>query len=125
MKIPSILTLSFISTLLALSSCTTEQNTIAEESAPLSQQEVTEDTSGVEMQTEVADDMSISFTDAIWDGITVPQGQWCSTFDGEGATPELFIENLPAGTAAISMAYSDRSFAANDNGGHGIIGMNI
>lgn len=68
---------------------------------------------------------NISFVDPMWDGKTIPEGQWCSIFDGEGETPKLLIENIPDNTLALSISYSDRSFAANDNGWHGIIGITI
>ena len=57
--------------------------------------------------------------------LTVPEGQWCSTFDWQGSTPELSVENIPTWTKALSMSYSDRSFAANDNGWHWIVWITI
>jgi len=99
--------------------------------------EISENQSMVDMEIEVIEeiqepveivDMStlqISYTDPIWDGITVPEGQWCSMFEWNGSTPELLIENIPDGTQVITIAYSDRSSAENDNGGHGIVGINI
>ena len=69
--------------------------------------------------------LEISFADPIWDGKSVPEGQQCSRFKGNGATPRLTVKNLPPGTNAIIMEYSDRSYAPMDNGGHGKIGYRI
>ena len=69
--------------------------------------------------------LEISFSDSIWDGKRVPEGQQCNRFKGNGATPRLTVKNLPPGSNAIIMEYSDRSYAPMDNGGHGKIGYRI
>lgn len=69
--------------------------------------------------------LEISFADPEWDGKSVPEGQQCYRFKGNGATPRLTVKNLPSGTNAIIMEYSDRSYAPMDNGGHGKIGYRI
>lgn len=69
--------------------------------------------------------LSASLVNSIWDGKKVPSGQQCEKFGGKGATPVLTIHQIPAGTNAIVMEYSDRSYAAMDHGGHGKFGYRI
>jgi hypothetical protein len=66
--------------------------------------------------------LDVSFTDSAWDGLTIPEGQQCSAFNGNGSSPELLINNIPEGTNAIIVSFSDRTYKPNDLGGHGIIG---
>lgn len=70
--------------------------------------------------------LKVSFADALWDGKRVPDGQQCQRFGGTNPlTPRLKVEGIPAGTNAIVMEYSDRSYPPMDNGGHGKIGYSI
>jgi hypothetical protein len=69
--------------------------------------------------------LDISFADSIWTGKEIPKGQQCSRFGGNAETPKLVVKNIPAGTNALIMEYSDRSYQPMDNGGHGIIGYYI
>ena len=69
--------------------------------------------------------LSVSFADSVWNGTTIPPGQQCKRFGGNGATPRLVVKNIPPGTNAIIMEYSDRDFMQMDNGGHGRIGYQI
>jgi hypothetical protein len=70
--------------------------------------------------------LEISFADAEWDGKTVPMGQQCQRFGGSNpSTPRLIVKNIPAGTNAIIMEYSDRDWPPMDEGGHGKIGYRI
>ena len=62
---------------------------------------------------------SVVLADDVWDGVEVPVGQQCEKFGGQGSTPSLSLSNIPKGTNAIVMAYSDRSYQAMDQGGHG------
>jgi len=67
----------------------------------------------------------VSFTDPEWDGKKIPKGQQCRRFRGKGGTPRLTIKNIPAGTNAIIMEFSDRDFSSMNYGGHGKIGYFI
>ena len=70
-----------------------------------------------------AADLKVSFADAAWDGKKVPKGQQCSKFGGNGATPALNVENIPAGANAIIVEFNDRSYQPlSYDGGHGKIG---
>ena len=40
---------------------------------------------------------------------------------GGGMSPPLVVRNIPSGTTDLIVEFSDRSFRAMDNGGHGII----
>lgn len=70
-------------------------------------------------------DLDISFADSIWTGNEIPKGQQCRKFGGNAETPRLVVKNIPAGTNALIMEYSDRSYQQMNNGGHGRIGYNI
>jgi len=69
--------------------------------------------------------LEVSFADPLWDGRGIPEGQQCNYFGGNGATPMLTVKNIPSGTNAIIMEYSDRSWPQMDDGGHGKIGYRI
>jgi len=75
--------------------------------------------------TTAAQSFSASLT-APWDGITVPEGQQCQLFGGNGATPEITLHGLPAGTASVRVEFNDKSYAPlADSGGHGVIGFTV
>ncbi len=67
----------------------------------------------------------VSLADPAWDGKRVPIGQQCQKFSGKGATPLLILNQIPAGTNAIIMEYSDRTYQPMDRGGHGKFGYRI
>jgi len=61
-----------------------------------------------------------------WDGISVPDGQQCRLFGGDGATPEISVQGLPGGTAMLRVEFNDKSYAPlSENGGHGVIGFTV
>ena len=61
-----------------------------------------------------------------WDGIKVPEGQQCTLFGGNGATPEINVHAVPAGTALIRVEFNDKSYEpVSENGGHGVIGFTV
>ncbi len=61
-----------------------------------------------------------------WDGKTVPDGQQCALFGGHGATPEIIVQGLPAGTVQIRAEFNDKSYTPlSENGGHGVIGFAV
>lgn len=68
-------------------------------------------------------ELELSFINNIWDGISVPDGQQCLSFGGNGSSPEILVKNIPTGANALIISFSDRTFKANDLGGHGIIGL--
>jgi len=70
--------------------------------------------------------LKVKFTDMSWNGTQVPSGQQCLKFGGENpATPRLTVSDIPEGTTAIVMEYSDRAYKPNDNGGHGKLGYKV
>ena len=69
--------------------------------------------------------LSVSLADPAWDGKNVPVGQQCKKFGGEGSTPFLNVNQIPSGTNAIIMEYSDRTHRPMDCGGHGKFGYRI
>jgi len=71
-------------------------------------------------------ELSLSFTDSAWNGDGIPAGQMCNKFKGDNPqSPELVIKNIPAGTTAIVLEFSDRSNERMDKGGHGKVGYKI
>ncbi len=69
--------------------------------------------------------LNVSLDSSGWDGKKVPVGQQCARFGGKGSTPVLQLSQVPAGTNAIIMEYSDRSYQPMDDGGHGKVGYRI
>lgn len=73
-----------------------------------------------------ANDLKVEFTDAKWDGITIPKDEVCSDYNIEaGSTPPLKISNIPASAEKIVFTYNDKSFTKMDNGGHGVVSYTI
>ena len=64
--------------------------------------------------------LEISFADPEWDGKAIPISQRCG--GSNASTPRLIVKNIPVGTNAIIMEYSDRDWPPMDDGGHGKIG---
>ncbi len=69
--------------------------------------------------------LKASFSDAAWDGIKIPAGQQCARFGGKGATPIIKVEQIPEGTNALVMEFSDQTYQPMNNGGHGKIAYRI
>lgn len=67
----------------------------------------------------------VSFVDSKWDGNKVPDGQHCAKHGGHGASPALKVSNIPAEANRILVSFSNGAYKKLDNGGHGIIGMQI
>lgn len=73
-----------------------------------------------------AAELKVQFTDAKWDGITVPKDEVCSDYNIKaGSTPALKISNIPTKTAKIVFIYNDKSFTKMDDGGHGVLSYKI
>jgi hypothetical protein len=81
-------------------------------------------TTGYEPVSETLPSLNVSFTDAAWTGNKLPDGQHCSKFGGNGATPPMRVAGIPAGVNAIIVEFNDESFARlSYDGGHGTIGF--
>lgn len=64
--------------------------------------------------------LDVKFADKAWDGTTVPKGQQCQKFGGiNPSTPQWIVSDIPAGSNAIILEYSDRDSEKMDKGGHG------
>jgi hypothetical protein len=71
-------------------------------------------------------ELTLSFADPAWDGISVPQGQQCHKFDGiNPQSPAIEVANIPLETDAIVLSFSDASYEPMDDGGHGEFGFEI
>lgn len=74
----------------------------------------------------MADDLTVEFTDPAWDGGSIPDGQHCKKFGGNGATPPLKVSGIPAEADAIVLEFNDKSYSeVSYDGGHGKIGFRI
>jgi hypothetical protein len=67
-------------------------------------------------------DLKVSLTDPAWDGKTIPTGQQCPAFGGQGATPGLSVDNIPPAANVLILEFSNKSHITLDRGGHGRIG---
>lgn len=81
-------------------------------------------TSGYEPVSDKLPALTVSFADSAWDGKVVPEGQQCHKFGGEGSTPSLVVEGVPAEANAIIVEFNDASYMdLSSDGGHGKIGF--
>ncbi len=66
--------------------------------------------------------LMVSFVDSRWDGKMIPDKQQCSSFGGNGSSPALLVEGIPAGADAVIVLFNDLSYAPlSSDGGHGAI----
>lgn len=73
-----------------------------------------------------ANGLQLELADREWDGERIPKGQQCSRQRGENpSTPGVRVSNLPKGTDAIVLEFSDRDYGPMDDGGHGKVGFEI
>ena len=70
-------------------------------------------------------DLKVSLTDPAWNGKTIPAGQQCPTYGGNGATPGLSIDNIPPGANVLTLEFSNKSHISLDWGGQGRIGYRL
>lgn len=68
----------------------------------------------------------VRFADESWNGNNIPKGQQCQKFGGKNpSTPKLIVDDIPPGSDAILLEYSDRDYKKMDNGGHGRISYTL
>lgn len=80
---------------------------------------------GDDQSTSKVVDLVLEFADAEWDGKTIPKGQQCREYGGNGASPGIVVKNIPPETNRLILEFSDATYAPCDNGGHGIVGYTI
>ncbi len=70
--------------------------------------------------------LQLELADPEWNGERIPKGQQCLRERGENpSTPRMRVANIPLGTDAIVLEFSDRDYGPMDNGGHGKVGFEI
>ena len=69
--------------------------------------------------------MGARLVDGAWDGRSIPAGQQCKRFGGQGSTPRIALEGYHSGAQVILLAFNDESHEPMNNGGHGIVGIRI
>ena len=67
------------------------------------------------------EELTVEFVNLKWYKKVILEESTCNAAD-YAETPSLMISNIPVGTNAIIMEYSDKSLPLMDNGGHGKIG---
>ncbi len=68
--------------------------------------------------------LTVRFANPAWNGVTIPAGQQCPKQGGAGTTPALNVFDLPPGTAALLLEFSEKG-STLDNGGMGRIGYTV
>ncbi|WP_035052712.1 hypothetical protein [Andreprevotia chitinilytica] len=68
--------------------------------------------------------ITVRFANPAWNGLVIPPGQQCSKLGGQGATPALNVYDLPTGTAALLLEFSERG-GPLDEGGQGVLLFNV
>ncbi len=76
-------------------------------------------------QAGLAGDLTLSFADPAWNGKSVPSGQICKKFGGNGSAPSISVAGIPAEADALVLEFSDRSHSPMNHGGHGKVGYRI
>ncbi len=70
--------------------------------------------------------LQLELADPDWDGERIPDGQQCQSQGGVNpSTPTILVGDIPEGSDAIILEFSDRSYRPMDEGGHGKIGFMI
>ncbi len=70
--------------------------------------------------------LQLALDDPDWNGENIPAGEQCRRFGGDNpSTPRISVADIPAGTDAIVLEFSDRTYSPMDDGGHGKIGYRI
>lgn len=68
--------------------------------------------------------LTVRFANPAWNGVAIPVGQQCPKYGGAGSTPALNVFDLPEGTAALLLEFSEKG-GKLDSGGMGRIGYVI
>lgn len=80
-------------------------------------------------ETPISEDVKVlhlELADKDWNGERIPDGQQCLREGGiNPSTPSILVANIPAGTVALILEFSDRDFYPMNNGGHGKVGFVI
>ena len=72
------------------------------------------------------DALTISLVDPAWNGKNIPSDQVCKKFGGNQAkSPALKVEGIPADADALILSFNDESYTPMDQGGHGIIRIQL
>lgn len=69
----------------------------------------------------LAGGLEATLADPAWNGRTVPSGQQCTKFGGNGAAPALQVTGIPAQADALVLEFSDKDYSPLANGGHGMV----
>jgi hypothetical protein len=70
--------------------------------------------------------LQLEIIDSDWDGERIPEGQQCQRQGGKNpSTPSILVGDIPEGTEALILEFSDRDFGPMDDGGHGKVGFVI
>lgn len=70
--------------------------------------------------------LKAGFVDSKWNGNKVPSDEVCGNYNKRaGNTPAIKISNLPKNTNKIVLSFSDLTFQAMNNGGHGVISYKV
>lgn len=69
--------------------------------------------------------LHLSLADASWNGKTIPKGQQCKEYSGNGASPRITVKNIPPQVNTLVLEFSDATYKPCDNGGHGVISYQI
>lgn len=69
--------------------------------------------------------LNLSLADADWNGKTIPRGQQCKEYGGNGASPRITVKNIPPQVNTLVLEFSDATYKPCDNGGHGVIRYQI
>ena len=73
-----------------------------------------------------AQTMTVVLEDPAWDGKTIPDGQQCAEYGGNGSTPLITVQGIPEKANVILVEFNDESYEPlSTDGGHGIVGFDI
>ena len=69
--------------------------------------------------------ISASLADAKWNGKSIPNDGVCQKFGGKAPSPKIKVSGIAAGTTVMIVEFNDESYSAMNNGGHGILGIDV
>ncbi|KPC54746.1 hypothetical protein [Amantichitinum ursilacus] len=65
----------------------------------------------ISLSAQAAGTLTAHYTSPLWNGSAIPAGQQCAKLGGAGATPGLNVFDIPAGSGALLLEFSERSGA--------------